>query len=451
MDASQELLATATSFDALIKYIETHSLDTILIAIGVLLAPFFVRAILQLIWRFFMVLAQFFFKDQINNFLKRKICSLLKKYVDENLTITETPFYQSNMVTLYGLQWECNNFKVKVNTAEIRVDLGFTIREYLKLWLKSLFKKFDYRTAQKTLLCNCIKDVRLSRSDIVIKLAVPEDAEKPEKLLVAAKENIQGAVLNLENLRKLKLNIGFESGEILLVAAEEEFRFQNFFGNIENHPDENGSKCNVRFGCIYDGENISLNSLDDNLESFLLVASDIYFSDKIWRTICAYCSYLPKDLEIKDGKLLDIRAKFLLEKGKFYIADFSAKMDEAQFRWNTWNVDDLEISLVSKNWKTFEIKKAVARVNECDVSVKGNFFLNEYILCSKKIDLRVGKSSTSFINVWINLKTGERNYENTQDTEIDSLAVFKGLKNSFAKTISNKFHQLKQKIVSLTK
>ncbi|MBQ0067631.1 MAG: hypothetical protein KBS60_05580, partial [Phascolarctobacterium sp.] len=180
-----------------------------------------------------------------------------------------------------------------VNQAEIRVNLGTTIRQYMKLWLRSLFQDFDYRAEQKTLLCNCIKDVRLSRSDIVVKLPLPDEV-KSEKLLSAAEKNIKGAVLNFEKLRKLKLNIGFESGELLVVAAGEEFRFQNFFGNVENNPDENGSKCNVRFGCIYDGENISFNSLDDNLENFLLVASDIYFSDKIWCAVCAYCNYLPK-------------------------------------------------------------------------------------------------------------------------------------------------------------
>lgn len=450
MDPSQELLATTNSLDSLIKYIETHSLDTILIAIGVLLAPFIARALLQLIWRFFMVLAQFFFKDQIQNFMRRKICALLQRYVDENLLVTEMPFYQVNMVTLYGLQWTCANVKVSVNQAEIRVNLGTTIRQYMKLWLRSLFQDFDYRAEQKTLLCNCIKDVRLSRSDIVVKLPLPDEV-KSEKLLSAAEKNIKGAVLNFEKLRKLKLNIGFESGELLVVAAGEEFRFQNFFGNVENNPDENGSKCNVRFGCIYDGENISFNSLDDNLENFLLVASDIYFSDKIWRAVCAYCNYLPKDLQIKDGKLLDVRAKLFLEKGKFYLTEFSAKMDEAQFSWNAWNVDDLEVSLVSKNWKTFEIKKAVARVNECDVSVKGIFVLNEYILYSRKIELRVGKSSTSLINAWLNLKTGERNYEEAKDTEIDTQQVFKMIKNSFAKTISDKYYQLKDKLKSLTK
>ncbi|MBQ0067630.1 MAG: hypothetical protein KBS60_05575 [Phascolarctobacterium sp.] len=121
MDPSQELLATTNSLDSLIKYIETHSLDTILIAIGVLLAPFIARALLQLIWRFFMVLAQFFFKDQIQNFMRRKICALLQRYVDENLLVTEMPFYQVNMVTLYGLQWTCASVKVSIRQKSVSI------------------------------------------------------------------------------------------------------------------------------------------------------------------------------------------------------------------------------------------------------------------------------------------------------------------------------------------
>ncbi|MBQ0067417.1 MAG: hypothetical protein KBS60_04460, partial [Phascolarctobacterium sp.] len=70
---------------------------------------------------------------------------------------------------------------------------------------------------------------------------------------------------------------------------------------------------------------------------------------------------------------------------------------------------------------------------------------------SRKIELRVGKSSTSLINAWLNLKSGERNYEEAKDTQNDTQQVFKMIKNSFAKTISDKYYQLKDKLKSLTK
>ena len=46
MEPSQELMSTLTSLDKLINYVQTHELHTILIAVGVLLAPFVLRAVL---------------------------------------------------------------------------------------------------------------------------------------------------------------------------------------------------------------------------------------------------------------------------------------------------------------------------------------------------------------------------------------------------------------------
>lgn len=451
MDPSQELLATTTSLDALIQYVHTHSLYTILIAIGVLLSPFIVKALLQLIWRLFMVLAQFFFKDQINTFMQKKITALLQRYVDKQLVVTETPFYQSNMVTLYGLQWVCDNIKVNVNRAEIRVDLGQTIRKYIKLWLKHLFKKFDYRTEQKTLLCTCIKDVRFSRSDIEIILPTPDpDVDQTKMLMEGAQENLQGAMINIEALRNLRLNIGFENGEVLLKAGREEFRLQNFFGMIQNVPNFEGSKCSVRFGCIYDGENISLNSLDDNLTEFAIVATDIYFSDKIWHTACDYCSYLPRNVKITDGKLLDIRAKLVYRDGRFCVDSLAAKMDEAQFSCGMWQVDDLEISLVSRGWQIFEIKKASARVNNVFVSLKGNLSLQNNILSSEKLDLKYGNNVVTLIKPWGDLRTKDWGCESKIVHDIDVKNLVNLAKETIGKKLVNKFKVWKDKVATIT-
>lgn len=454
MDPSQELLATMTSFEKVINYIQTHEWHTVLIAVALLMAPFIVKALLKLLWALFSMLGTFLFKDQIKEYLRLKICSLLQYYVDESITVDDTPIYQTNLITLFCLHWRQPGVDVNVNRAEVRVDLGYTVRQYLKLWLKHLVKDFDYRAEQKKLLSNCIKDVRLYRADIRITLPDPEDAAAKTKLLEAAKTTVKSNWLEFDQLRKLDLNVSFESGEVLLLAAGQEFLFQNFFGLFENIPNETGSKCSVRLGCIYDGENISLNSTDDNLERFVLVVSNMYFSHKIWNTACAYCNYLPKDLDIRDGKILDVRATLGLHEGHPQVLNLAAKLDEVQFIWRGWKVDDMEISLYSQDWQTIEVKKAVARVNGSDVSVKTLLHLQDDVLSTDRIELRVGDKTATFVDLWFNVRTGEHYYERLEEKTVDSQGLFNTITQKVS-GVTHKFHDikegLKEKIKALTK
>lgn len=455
MDPSQELLATMTSFEKVVTYIQTHEWHTVFIAVGLLLAPFIVKFLLKLLWSLFSLLTTFLFKDQIKDYLRRKISALLQYYVDESITVEDTPIYQTNLITLFCLRWNKPGFEVNVNRAEVRVDLGYTVRQYLKLWLRHLVKDFDYRSEQKKLLSNCIKDVRLYRADVRITMPEPADVSSQTKMLEAAKTTVKSNLLGLDSLRKLDLNVAFESGEVLVFAGGEEFRFQNFFGLFENLPNETGSRCNVRLGCIYDGENISFNSIDDNLEKFMLVVSNVYFSHKIWNTACAYCNYLPKDLDIRDGKILDVRATLGLHDEHLRVLNLAAKMDEVQFIWRGWKVDDMEISLYSQDWQTIEVKKAVARVNDSDVSVKTLLHLDNGVLSTERVDLRVGDRTATFVDVWFDTKTGEQHFNRVEEKVVDSKGLFdtvtQKVSNIISKKISGFTEGLKGKIKSLTK
>lgn len=450
MEPSQELMSTLTSLDKLINYVQTHELHTILIAVGVLLAPFVLRAVLWGIWRLFACLGQLFFKDQIKDFVRNRICAVLQHYVDESIVIDDMPLYQTNMITLYRLHWSHGNYRANINRAEVMVDLGSTVRQYMKLWLKHWFCNFDYPAAQKTLLCNCIKDVRFYRAEVEI--TIPKQGGTTDvKLLPSGKEVLKKSFLGLEELRKFNICIAFESSEILLHVAEEDFRFQNFFGMVENSSVENGSKCSMRFGCIYDGENISFNSLDNNLERFMLVISDLYFSDKIWRTLCTYCNFMPQGLEIKDGKLLDIRAFLAMDNGKLVMEQINAKMDETQFTFGECHVDDLEISLVSYRLEVFDIKKAVARVNDVGVSFKGVIQVQGNVLTAEKSEIHYDERTAVFYGIWYNLQTGEYGYDHVDNRMVDAIVTVQKIRDALKEKVKEKLSGLKEKIKFLTK
>lgn len=450
MEPSQELMSTLTSLDKLINYVQTHELHTILIAVGVLLAPFVLRAVLWGIWRLFACLGQLFFKDQIKDFVRNRICAVLQHYVDESIVIDDMPLYQTNMITLYRLHWSHGNYRANINRAEVMVDLGSTVRQYMKLWLKHWFCNFDYPAAQKTLLCNCIKDVRFYRAEVEI--TIPKQGGTTDvKLLPSGKEVLKKSFLGLEELRKFNICIAFESSEILLHVAGEDFRFQNFSGKIENAVEAEGAKCSVHFGCVYDGENISFDSTDHNLQRFRVVISDIYFSDKIWRVICAYCKNLPQNLEVRDGKLLDIRANLVVNEGKLALEHLTAKMDEGQFVFGDCHVDDLEISLVSQNLEYFEIKKAVARVNDVIGSFKGTLHLQENLLETEKAEIRYGKNVAVVYKAWLDLQTLNHGHENVHIREVDVKLVVQSMTKKIGEWGGEKLSGLKEKLNFFTK
>lgn len=450
MEPSQELMSTLTSLDKLVNYVQTHELHTILIAVGVLLLPFIVRTVFWGILRIFSWLVQLFFKDQIKDFLRGRICSVLQHYLDESIVIGDLPQYQSNMITLYRLHWTHGNYSADINRVEVMTEVGGTLRKYAKLWFKHLFSDFDYLSAKKDLFCNCIKDVRFYRAEVDV--AVPEQGGTTDvKLLPSGKEVLKKSFTGLEELRKLNISIATESSEVRLHVAGEEFRFQNFSGKIENAVEAEGSKCSVHFGCVYDGENISIDSTDHNLQSFRVVISDIYFSDKIWRVICAYCKNLPQNLEVRDGKLLDIRANLVVNEGKLALEHLTAKMDEGQFVFGDCHVDDLEISLVSQNLEYFEIKKAVARVNDVIGSFKGTLHLQENLLETEKAEIRYGKNVAVVYKAWLDLQTLDHGHENVHIREVDVKLMVQGMTKKISEWGGEKLSGLREKLNFFTK
>ncbi len=457
MEPSQELMSTLTSLDKLVSYVQTHELHTILIAVGVLLLPFIVRAAFWGILRIFSWLAQLFFKDQIKDFVRNRICSVLQYYVDESIVIDDMPQYQSNMVTLYRLHWTHGNYSADINRVEVMIDMGSTGRKYLKLWFKHLFFDFDYPSAKKDLFCNCIKDVRFYRAEVDI--AVPEQGgTNGVKLLPAGREVLEKNFTGLEELRKFNISIATESSEVRLHVVGEEFRFQNFSGKIENEVKAEGSKCSVHFGCVYDGENISVDSTDHNLQRFRVIISDIYFSDKIWRVICTYCNSLPQNLDVRDGKLLDIRANLAVNEGKLVLENMTAKMDEGQFVFGDCRVDDLEISLVCQELKRFEIKKAVARVNDVIGSFKGTLELQENLLTTEKAEIRYGKNVAVVHKAWLDLQNLNHGHEDMEVREIDVKLMVQKMTKFISEKAGEKLdgwkekiNSAKEKIKSLTK
>ena len=115
----------------------------------------------------------------------------------------------------------------------------------------------------------------------------------------------------------------------------------------------------------------------------------------------------------------------------------------------------MELSLYSQDWQTIEVKKAVARVNDSDVSVKTLLHLDNGVLSTERVDLRVGDRTATFVDVWFDTKTGEQHFNRVEEKVVDSKGLFdtvtQKVSNIISKKISGFTEGLKGKIKSLTK
>ena len=404
MDPSQKLLAAITSFEKFVQYIQENSFTSIVIAIVVLLSPFIVRAVLRLAWQAFYFLCKLLFKDQLLTWLRKKISSLLQRFVDKDLIITDNINHQSNLITLYGLEWRLERLHVIMNKVEIRADLGATARKYFKNWLAHYFNHSDYDEVQRRLLANSIKDIHISGVKGDYEVLPPASYQ----LLEAARNRAQVVYGKVENLCDFNLHVSVDNAELLIHFAGEQFRLQSASGVFENILNDGGAHSNLRFVCIYDGENISLNSEDGNLEKFHLIASDIYLSGRVWRALQRFYGDALKDMSINDGKLMDVRADFDLSSGSPLLSGFSAKVDEVNFAWGAHLVEDLEISLVSKDMQHFNLKKLRTTCDDVFYEARGEGVLEGKRLHSDCLYIRKGSIPFICRNAWFDLASHEK-------------------------------------------
>lgn len=441
MDPSQKLLTAITSFEAFTRYVEENSITSIFIGIAVLLSPFIVRAALKLLVQFFYFLGKLFFKDQLLGWMRRKITALLQRFVDKDLSITDTISHQTNMIILYGLEWRRNGVSAVMNKVEIRVDLGATARGYFRNWLKRIWKDFDYELAQKLLFTNSIKDVNVSGVNIVCEVPLPEQ-ECEAELIEVARERAEHAYSKVEHFCRFNLHISMDNVEVLVRVGDEEFRLQN--GNVvfENEVKEDGTSSNIRLVFVYDGENISLNSKGGKLEKFRLVASDIYLSGKVWRALQSYYGSLFKDVELQDGKLMDVKAYLAVRDGVPKLEGFEAKADEVTFAWKDHLVEDLEISLVSKNMQDFTLKKLRTTYDDVVYEVRGDICWQDGCISSECIYLRRGFIPFYCRNVRYDLAANDMDWELEPKIKDDAKLFVKETKDrvvEFCEGLKSKF------------
>jgi len=433
----------------LIEYFETHSVTTFLLAVCVLLAPFFFRWFLKVLWSIFGMLGQFIFKDRFRAFMRNRIAGILRSYVNENLDIGDMPQYQANMITLYSLYWHSGNVRVEINMAEIRVELGTTIRQYLKLWLRSWFSSFDYHKARTELLCSCIKDVRLYRCSVEVN--VPVQSRKTDQAITEKSEQQGKRSYSLADLRKLKLNIAFESGEILLKIGSDEFLLQNFFGMAENIPTEAESQCSVRFSGIYEGDNVTLNSLDNNLEHFMVMVNSLRLTDRVWHALANCCVLSPGDIKVKDGKFLDVRLVLGCDGRNFAVEKLSAKMEEGAFACGRYKVEDLEFSVYSPDLAQYDVKKLALKLNEHYINAKGILFYRERFIHSERIEGRFSGTPVAVKNFWVNLATKQYGGEMQFKVVEDAKNVLADWQNKLKSTVNDKIKGMIKKIKIIDK
>jgi len=283
------------------------------------LLPKIVYFFIKFIFNTMLFLANVFGRDKIEIWLKNKINNFLANLV-EGAKVDDIPrWLNKDQLALREMHWEHADLVVDVPSVIVTINLPSFSYNVVKLKIRYLFSKEEFKIKLKELLHSSVREVRIQEPAISYNkndtLLLPEKAASDGEVTSQAKEGLLEVVKEAIGYH---FHIILEHASLQILFGEEHFTIQDINLNLYNrataiHSDAMDYKFSMMLTGIYDGANICLWNKLDSITEYILVVNKIIITHGIWRLLCARCQGL-QQLEFQNcntvGMLKDIRLEF---------------------------------------------------------------------------------------------------------------------------------------------
>lgn len=345
----------------------------------------FIDFAIKLMWIAFSFLITFVCNNLNITFIVDRLNKFLAKY---GLTVAETPRVRGDSITFYNMEWknEAGN-KIQLPQVEVRVDAVRVVLDYFK-------------EDREKRLFEDIKEITIRQPQVELHLEPTTDLSLPMPALKTEAAKEKEAESLFEILLALRMRLNVENGTVRLKTGEEIIELDSVGGQLINDPEplKKSEKhlFNLHLACLYEGENISLHNHEAE-DRYVLNGSKLVLP-KIWNIAKLWLPIIPREMELQEGKLTDLRIAFATDRWKsLRLSELDFRLEECALSYDSVRVENLEGSFHTEDVRSIYCRKLIFDINEQGFRLKGQLALGEQ-KGYYSYDIKVGANSYSWKN-----------------------------------------------------